>query len=156
MTRCSRCWKSSSNGLTNWSAESGQLSIPLPSPLGKWIATSRPSNNMWHGRRKLRHPAGTGRTVHSALILLVLRAFSSGCTALTGVEAISNGVPAANTAYNGFPILSSILAQDRYLPRQLHTRGDRLAFSNGLVLLSAIAGALIYAFDGSTTRLIQL
>jgi hypothetical protein len=182
-----------------------------------------------------------------ALILLVLRAFSSGCTALTGVEAISNGVPAfrkpkavnaartmtamgliaitmfagvtllamiadvriaedtcdlvgfkgdcvndaqrtviaqlasavfggdhtflfyylqaatalililaANTAYNGFPLLSSILAQDRYLPRQLHTRGDRLAFSNGIVLLAAIAGVLIYAFDGSTTRLIQL
>jgi amino acid transporter len=63
---------------------------------------------------------------------------------------------AANTAYNGFPLLSSILAQDRYLPRQLHTRGDRLAFSNGIVLLAAIAGALIYAFDGSTTRLIQL
>lgn len=182
-----------------------------------------------------------------ALILLVLRAFSSGCTALTGVEAISNGVPAfrkpkarnaastmsamgiisiamfagvtllamianvrvaentcdlvgftgdcandpqrtviaqlaaavfggdqtflfyylqaatalililaANTAYNGFPMLSSILAQDRYLPRQLHTRGDRLAFSNGIILLSAAAGILIYAFDGSATRLIQL
>lgn len=182
-----------------------------------------------------------------AVAFLVLRAFSSGCTALTGVEAISNGVPAfrkpkarnaastmtamgiisitmfagvtllailadvrvaehtcdlvgfagdcandpqrtviaqlaaavfggdqtflfyyiqaatalililaANTAYNGFPMLSSILAQDRYLPRQLHTRGDRLAFSNGIVLLSAIAGILIYAFDGSATRLIQL
>jgi hypothetical protein len=48
------------------------------------------------------------------------------------------------------------LAQDRYLPRQLHTRGDRLAFSNGIVLLSIVAAALIYAFDGSTTRLIQL
>jgi amino acid transporter len=182
-----------------------------------------------------------------ALVFLVLRAFSSGCTALTGVEAISNGVPAfrkpkslnaartmtamgiisitmfagitllalvtkvhvaesscdlvgftgncetdpqrtviaqiaaavfggdhtvffyfmqattalililaANTAFNGFPLLGSILAQDRYLPRQLHTRGDRLAFSNGIVLLSAVAGILIFAFDGSTTRLIQL
>jgi amino acid transporter len=181
-----------------------------------------------------------------AIALLALRAFSSGCTALTGVEAISNGVPAfqkpkalnaartmslmgalaiamfagvtalalithtrvventcdligfpgdcsrdaqrtviaqvaaavfgnnsvmffylqaatalililaANTAYNGFPLLSSILAQDRYLPRQLHTRGDRLAFSNGIILLAVIAGGLIYAFDGSTTRLIQL
>jgi amino acid transporter len=181
-----------------------------------------------------------------AIAFLVLRAFSSGCTALTGVEAISNGVPAfrkpkslnaartmtamgalaitmfagvtalamiahtrvventcdligfpgdcatdpqrtviaqiaaavfgnnsvmfffmqaatalililaANTAYNGFPLLSSILAQDRYLPRQLHTRGDRLAFSNGIILLAAIAGGLIYAFDGSATRLIQL
>ncbi|HKP40532.1 APC family permease [Mycobacterium sp.] len=181
-----------------------------------------------------------------AIALLALRAFSSGCTALTGVEAISNGVPAfrkpkalnaartmsamgalaitmfagvtalalishvrvvehacdligfpgdcnndaqrtviaqiaaavfgnnsilfyyiqaatalililaANTAYNGFPLLSSILAQDRYLPRQLHTRGDRLAYSNGIILLAVIAGALIYAFEGSTTRLIQL
>jgi len=181
-----------------------------------------------------------------AIALLALRAFSSGCTALTGVEAISNGVPAfrkpkalnaartmdamgalaivmfvgvtalalvshtrvventcdligfrgdctrdaqrtviaqiaaavfgnnsvmffyiqaatalililaANTAYNGFPSLSSILAQDRYLPRQLRTRGDRLAYSNGIVLLALVAGILIYAFDGSTTRLIQL
>jgi amino acid transporter len=181
-----------------------------------------------------------------AIALLALRAFSSGCTALTGVEAISNGVPAfrkpkalnaartmsamgaiaitmfvgvtalaliahtrvventcdligfpgdctrdaqrtviaqiaaavfgngsimfyfmqaatalililaANTAYNGFPLLSSILAQDRYLPRQLHTRGDRLAYSNGIVVLAVIAAVLIYAFDGSTTRLIQL
>jgi amino acid transporter len=181
-----------------------------------------------------------------AIALLALRAFASGCTALTGVEAISNGVPAfrkpkalnaartmtamgalaitmfagvtalalvshtrvventcdligftgdcnrdpqrtviaqlaaavfgnnslmfffmqaatalililaANTAYNGFPLLSSILARDRYLPRQLHSRGDRLAYSNGIILLAAIAGVLIYAFDGSTTRLIQL
>jgi amino acid transporter len=181
-----------------------------------------------------------------AIALLALRAFSSGCTALTGVEAISNGVPAfrkpkalnaartmtamgtlaitmfvgvtalalishthvveytcdligfrgdcnndaqrtviaqvaaavfgnnsvmffylqaatalililaANTAYNGFPLLSSILAQDRYLPRQLHTRGDRLAYSNGIIVLALIAGLLIYAFDGSTTRLINL
>ena len=181
-----------------------------------------------------------------ALALLVLRAFASGCTALTGVEAISNGVPAfrkpkalnaartmtamgilavtmfagvtalalisktrvventcdligfvgncqtepqrtviaqiaaavfgnnsimffymqtatalililaANTAYNGFPLLGSILAEDRYLPRQLQNRGDRLAFSNGILLLALMAGGLIYAFDGSVTRLIQL
>ena len=182
-----------------------------------------------------------------ALGFLLLRAFSSGCTALTGVEAISNGVPAfkppksrnaartlaamgaaaivmfsgitalaviakvrvaentcdltgftgnchtdaqrtviaqiaaavfggdhnvgfyfiqattaaililaANTAYNGFPLLASILAQDRYLPRQLHTRGDRLAFSNGIILLALIAAGLMVAFDASVTRLIQL
>ena len=182
-----------------------------------------------------------------ALVFLVLRAFSSGCTALTGAEAISNGVPAfrkpkglnaartmsamgilsiimfsgitvlalisqvkiaentcdlvgypgdcangaqrtviaqiaaavfggdtsvgfyylqataalililaANTAFNGFPLLGSILARDRYLPRQLHTRGDRLTFSNGIILLALVAAVLIYAFDGSTTRLIQL
>jgi len=46
---------------------------------------------------------------------------------------------AANTAFNGFPVLGSILAQDRYLPRQLHTRGDRLAFSNGILFLAFAA-----------------
>jgi amino acid transporter len=182
-----------------------------------------------------------------AVVLLALRAFSSGCTALTGAEAISNGVPAfrppkadnaartmgvmgvlsiimfsgitalallthvryientcdligfpgdcrtgsqrtiiaqlaaavfggshsimfyyiqaatalililaANTAYNGFPLLGSILAQHRYLPRQLHTRGDRLAFSNGILLLAIVAGALIWLYQGSVTALIQL
>jgi amino acid transporter len=178
-----------------------------------------------------------------ALLFLVLRAFSSGCTALTGVEAIANGVPAfkppksanaartllvlgglaismfggitalallshvhvaehpadlglaadagtktviaqvasavfggdssvgfywitgftalvlvlaANTAFTGFPVLGSILAQDRYAPRQLHTRGDRLVFSNGIVVLAVAAGLLLWAFDASTTRLIQL
>ena len=65
-------------------------------------------------------------------------------------------VLAANTAFNGFPVLGSILAQDRYLPRQLHTRGDRLAFSNGIVFLAVMAIALIVAFDAETTKLIQL
>lgn len=163
---------------------------------------------------------------------LLLRTFSSGCAALTGVEAISNGVPAfrppksknaattllllglvaitmlfgivalarlthlkfydadqdpvlaqlanvvfghgswmavtvsivsalilflaANTAFNGFPVLGSILAQDRYLPRQLHTRGDRLAFSNGIIFLAVAACTLIIAFDAQTSKLIQL
>lgn len=183
-----------------------------------------------------------------ALVFLLLRAFSSGCAALTGVEAISNGVPAfrkpksknaattlammgllavtmfcgiialamatdvkmaenpaedlinngvpvgpdyvqdpvisqvaaavfgegtfffvalaaatalvlflaANTAYNGFPLLGSILAQDRYLPRQLHTRGDRLAFSNGIVLLAGAAILLTWIYGADSTRLIQL
>jgi len=164
-------------------------------------------------------------------LLLCLRAFASGCTALTGVEAISNGVPAfkkpksrnaaatltimgalaislfggitalaiatharaypagnpsvisqiaesiwgrtflyyafqaataailvlaANTAFNGFPTLASILAQDRFLPRQLHNRGDRLVFSNGVVLLAVIAGALIVGFNANIDKLIQL
>jgi amino acid transporter len=65
-------------------------------------------------------------------------------------------VLAANTAFNGFPVLGSILAKDGYLPRQLHTRGDRLAFSNGIVTLAAGAIALIVAFDAQVTRLIQL
>ncbi len=50
-------------------------------------------------------------------------------------------VLAANTAFNGFPVLGSILAQDRYLPRQLHTRGDRLAYSNGILFLAVFARA---------------
>ncbi len=179
-----------------------------------------------------------------AMVFLVARAFSSGCAALTGVEAISNGVPAfqkpksrnaattllllggiavslflgiillaketgvkiaerpheqligappdyhqktliaqladavfhdfplglyliagvtalilvlaANTAFNGFPVLASILAQDRYLPRQLHTRGDRLAFSNGILFLALAAIAFIVAFQAQVTALIQL
>jgi amino acid transporter len=167
-----------------------------------------------------------------AMVVLLVRAFSSGCTALTGVEAISNGVPsfekpsarnaattltlmgviavvlfggitllavamnaralpdgdpsvisqiaaavfgwhsplfylfqaatmailvlAANTAFNGFPVLASILARDWYLPRQLHNRGDRLVFSNGVVLLAAAAAALIVGFEANLDRLIQL
>ncbi|GAB2479344.1 APC family permease [Promicromonospora xylanilytica] len=65
-------------------------------------------------------------------------------------------VLAANTAFNGFPVLGSILARDGYLPRQLHTRGDRLAFSNGIVALAVAAIVLIVAFDAQPTRLIQL
>lgn len=179
-----------------------------------------------------------------AFAFLVARSFSSGCAALTGVEAISNGVPAfrkpksrnaattllmlgaaavsllmgiillaketgvqivddpeaqlsgiprgyqqktlvaqiaqavfgsfhigflviaivtalilvlaANTAFNGFPVLGSVLAQHSYLPRQLHTRGDRLAFSNGIVFLAVAALAAIIAFRAQVTALIQL
>ena len=65
-------------------------------------------------------------------------------------------VLAANTAFNGFPVLGSILAQDRYLPRQLHTRGDRLAFSNGILILAAFAVVLVVGFQAEVTRLIPL
>ena len=65
-------------------------------------------------------------------------------------------VLAANTAFNGFPVLASILSRDGYLPRQLHTRGDRLAFSNGILLLSGFAILLVVVFQASPTRLIQL
>ncbi len=185
-----------------------------------------------------------GDVLGFAMVFLIARAFSSGCAALTGVEAISNGVPAfrkpksrnaattllllgvvavslfmgiimlaketgvkiadrpaeqlvgapadyeqktliaqladavfhnfplglyliagvtalilvlaANTAYNGFPVLGSILAQDRYLPRALHTRGDRLAFSNGILFLALAAVAFVVAFQAQVTALIQL
>jgi hypothetical protein len=65
-------------------------------------------------------------------------------------------VLAANTAFNGFPILASILGRDGYLPRQFGRRGDRLVFSNGILILAVLAGLLIWAFDASTSRLIQL
>ena len=185
-----------------------------------------------------------------AAMFLLLRAFSSGCAALTGVEAISNGVPAfkkpksanaaatlllmgvisvtmlasiialsrmtgvqmadssavgevllrdgvpvgdtyvqdtvigqlaktvfsdfpiglyfvtavtgiilvlaANTAFNGFPVLGSILAKDGLLPRQLQSRGDRLAFSNGIAILAAAAIFLVIAYNADVTQLIQL
>ncbi|MEZ0493620.1 APC family permease [Kineococcus sp. TBRC 1896] len=73
-------------------------------------------------------------------------------TAATGVILVL----AANTAFNGFPVLGSILARDGFLPKQLHTRGDRLAFSNGIIALAVTAIVLIVAFDAEVTRLIQL
>ncbi|WP_328291902.1 APC family permease [Kineococcus sp. NBC_00420] len=73
-------------------------------------------------------------------------------TAATGVILVL----AANTAFNGFPVLASILARDGFLPKQLHTRGDRLAFSNGIIALALTAIVLVVAFDAEVTRLIQL
>jgi len=178
--------------------------------------------------------AGTPVEAEAGLSLfLLLRAFSSGATALTGVEAISNGVPAfrfpqsrnaaatlgvmgviavsmflgisvlavgtgvvateestltrtvnadiaqavfgsgigfflvqfvtaailvlaANTAYADFPRLASVLAVDRFLPRQFVSRGDRLVFSNGILVLAAAASLLLVVFGADVTRLIQL
>jgi hypothetical protein len=65
-------------------------------------------------------------------------------------------VLAANTAFNGFPVLGSILARDGFAPRSLGSRGDRLAYSNGILFLSILAIVLIQAFHAETTRLIQL
>ncbi|MCW2573257.1 MAG: DNA-binding protein [Frankiales bacterium] len=94
-------------------------------------------------------------TVIGQLAKAVYNGFPPGfylTVAFTGVILIL----AANTAFNGFPVLGSILARDGYLPRQLHTRGDRLAYSNGIVLLAFFASLLIIAFDAQVTRLIQL
>jgi amino acid transporter len=63
---------------------------------------------------------------------------------------------AANTAYQDFPRLASILARDRFLPRQFENRGDRLVFSNGVIVLALVAGTLVYVFDANLSRLIQL
>lgn len=194
-------------------------------------------------------PDGAVETGGWLLVAVIARAFSSGCAALTGVEAVANGVPAlrppksrnaasvlailggisvvmlvgvvvlarltnvrlideltgahylapdgsviatpavtvtgqlartvfgdwfppgfhvvlaatlvillmaANTAFNGFPSLASLLAKDGYLPCQLHTRGDRLAHSNGIICLAVAAVLLVVIFDASVTALIQL
>jgi len=103
-------------------------------------------------------PVGAGYTQNTVISQLA-RAVYDGfppafylTVAFTGIILIL----AANTAFNGFPVLGSILAKDGYLPRQLHTRGDRLAYSNGIVLLAAFAIALILAYDAKVTQLIQL
>ena len=72
--------------------------------------------------------------------------------AMTGIILVL----AANTAFNGFPVLGSILAKDGFMPRQLGSRGDRLAYSNGIVILALMAIVLIIAFNAEPTRLIQL
>jgi len=172
-----------------------------------------------------RHPPG----LEGVGLFLLLRAFASGCTALTGVEAVSDGVPAfkppeahnarivltvlgvilivlflgitsltydfgiaprheetvisqlarhvfgggaiyyeiqavtmmilllaANTSFADFPRLSFFLARDRYIPRQFATQGDRLVFSNGILILSGLAALLLVIFRGDTHALIPL
>ncbi|MFB9903303.1 APC family permease [Allokutzneria oryzae] len=85
----------------------------------------------------------------------VFNEFPAGAFFIAGVTALIL-VLAANTAFNGFPVLGSILAQDRYLPRQLHTRGDRLAFSNGIVFLAGFAVLLVILYEAEVSRLIPL
>ncbi len=95
------------------------------------------------------------KTMVAQLADAVFHDFPVGLFLIAGVTALIL-VLAANTAFNGFPVLGSILAQDRYLPRQLHTRGDRLAFSNGILFLAFGAVAFVVAFQAQVTALIQL
>ncbi|MBY6362061.1 APC family permease [Rhodococcoides corynebacterioides] len=95
------------------------------------------------------------KTLIAQLAEAVFQGFSPGFYFITIVTALIL-VLAANTAFNGFPVLGSILAQDRFLPRQFHTRGDRLAFSNGIVFLSAAAITFVVVFGAEVTKLIQL
>jgi len=174
-------------------------------------------------------PEHAATATHAVTVFLLLRAFSQGCTALTGVEAVSDGVPAfkpsearnarivlavlalilvtlfmgitflarhyhvlpaaeetvvsqlahqifgggllyyeiqavtmmilvlaANTSFADFPRLSYFLARDGFIPRQFGTRGDRLVFSNGILILGGTAAVLIIVFGGDTHRLIPL
>jgi hypothetical protein len=99
-----------------------------------------------------------GDVQRSVLAQVSAAVFGDGSAPFFYLQAMAAGILilAANTAYNGFPLLGSILAQDRYLPRQLHTRGDRLVYSNGVLLLAVFAALLIVVFEASVTRLIQL
>jgi amino acid transporter len=103
-------------------------------------------------------PVGAGYTQEPILTQVAAAVFGHGSILFLYIAAVTALILflAANTAYNGFPVLGSILARDGYLPRQLHTRGDRLAFSNGIIILATAAGLLVYAFQAEVTRLIQL
>ena len=103
----------------------------------------------------MRPPDYHQKTLVAQLAEAVFDDFPSGFILITVVTALIL-VLAANTAFNGFPVLGSILAQDRYLPRQLHTRGDRLAFSNGILFLSFGGHRVRVAFQAEVTALIQL
>ncbi len=103
-------------------------------------------------------PVGDSYTqdpVIGQLAKAVFAGFSPGFYVVAGATGVIL-VLAANTAFNGAPVLGSILARDGYLPRQLHTRGDRLAYSNGIVALAGFACLLIVAYDAKVTSLIQL
>jgi amino acid transporter len=95
------------------------------------------------------------KTLIAQLADAVFHDFPLGLFIITLVTALILGL-AANTAFNGFPVLGSILAQDSYLPHQLRTRGDRLAFSNGILFLAFAAIAFVVAFQAEVTALIQL
>ena len=125
----------------------------LPGPTGvKFVedpASQLTRDGVLVGDEHEQHPvlAQLAETVFGGLS--VVAAVVVGVTALVLLLA-------ANTAFHGFPVLGSLLAKDGYLPRQLHTRGDRMAFSNGIVTLAVAAGVLVLAFDAEVTALIQL
>ncbi len=84
--------------------------------------------------------------------------FGQGHPLFYALQAFTAGILilAANTSYQDFPRLSSILARDRFMPSQFRNRGDRLVFSNGVIVLALLASLLIYEFQADLTRLIQL
>ncbi len=103
-------------------------------------------------------PAGAGVVIDPVIGQLASAVFGAG-TPLFLLVTITTGlilVLAANTAFNGFPSLASVLSRHSYLPRQLDKRGDRLSFSNGILVLASAAAVLIVVSGASVTRLIQL
>jgi len=103
-------------------------------------------------------PVGTGYTQDTIIGQLSKTIFSGFPLGVLFISIVTGIILilAANTAFNGFPVLASILAKDGFLPHQLHTRGDRLAFSNGILILAGAAIFLIVIYDAQVTRLIQL
>ena len=103
-------------------------------------------------------PVGEGYIQHPVISQLAETVFGNGSLPFYIVVAATGLILvfASNTAFNGFPVLASILARDGFLPRQMRTRGDRLAFSNGIISLGLGALVLILLFNADVTRLIQL
>ncbi len=100
----------------------------------------------------------TGYDQHAVIVQVargVFDGFPPGFYAVTVITGVIL-VLAANTAFNGFPVLGSMLAEDGFLPKALGARGDRLAYSNGIVFLAGMALLLVWLFDAQVTRLIQL
>ena len=95
---------------------------------------------------------------YGTLISQIGRAAFNGGVGFWILQAVTAGILilAANTAYQDFPRLSSILSGYRFMPRQFRNRGDRLVFSNGIFALAALAGLLLVVFDAQVSRLIQL
>ena len=114
---------------------------------------SRPSSCALNGQ-----PVGEATSQHTVLGQLAHAVFGGFTLGIIYVSIMTGLILilAANTAFNGFPVLGSILAKDGYLPRQLHTRGDRLAFSNGILILAAAARAPDRRLPGHGHLAIQL
>ena len=100
-----------------------------------------------------------GRTEQKTVIVQVAEAVFQNSIVIVLIISLATAVIlvlAANTAFNGFPLMGSVLAKDGYLPRQLHTRGDRLAFSNGILTLAGLAVILVVIYQANPSNLINL
>ena len=121
-----------------------------------WLAVKTQVKVAEHNEALIGLPEGARqKTVIAQVSQAVFSDFALGAIFVTGMTAVILAL-AANTAFNGFPVLGSILAKDGYLPKQLHNRGDRLAFSNGIFMLAGVAIVLLVVYQASVSRLIQL
>jgi amino acid transporter len=121
-----------------------------------WLAVRSGVQVTDHNADLIGLPAGAEqKTVIAQVADAVFQSFSFGFFYMAAVTAIILAL-AANTAFNGFPVLGSVLARDGYMPKQLHNRGDRLAFSNGIFVLAGLASVLLVIYQAEVTKLIQL